>query len=196
MSSLSTPETPPQPARHGHGCCQIYQPGNGVVYMAGGQSALGNGVLRSTDYGQTWTHVGSSASAENGVFGTPSHVYAMNGWACVPCTISPSFEVAPQPGTSGWTSPPTPAAMNGGGFSQVAVTYDGAHYIMVASMWSAGLWRYVEAAPANTVVNASPAAKAGVTGTCGIRLAEAGISIHSRDGRFFDVKGRIIARVR
>lgn len=178
---------------HAHGCCQIYQPGNGVVFIAGNQSALGQGVLRSADYGQTWTHVGSSADAENGVFGSPSHVYAMYGWACVPCTIAPGFEVAPAPGTTGWTSPATPAGMIGGGFSDVARTFDGTHYIFVASMWNAGLWRYVEDSPTRVAPDQnSLVAKASLAKVNSIRLTKAGITIRSAAGLFYDVKGQNI----
>ncbi len=43
------------------GSTQIYQPDyNGVLFMAGSGSGLGQGVLRSSDYGQTWAHVGLS----------------------------------------------------------------------------------------------------------------------------------------
>jgi hypothetical protein len=30
------------------------------------------------------------------------------------------------------------------GVDNVAVTYDGTHYVFVGSMWQKGLWRYVE----------------------------------------------------
>ena len=128
---------------HGHGCCQIYQPGGGVVYMAGVYSALGDGVLRSADYGKTWTHVGA-AGAQNGVFGSADRLYAMWGWACVPCSIAPSLEVADAAAPGACTPVPTPAGMVGGGFSQAAVTFDGAHWVIVVAMWDKGLWRCVE----------------------------------------------------
>jgi hypothetical protein len=130
---------------HGHGASQIFQPGGGVVYMAGDYSALGWGVLRSGDYGQTWAHVGSTGS-ENEVFGTPNNVYATWGWACVPnCNNLLSLEVASQPGTGAWAALTTPNAMNvGGGAAQTAVTFDGTHYVMVLAGWDTGLWRYVE----------------------------------------------------
>ncbi len=68
---------------HG-GAPQIYQPdNNGVVFMAGAYSALGQGVLRSSDYGQTWIHVGLDAN-EAVVFGTSQYVYAMYGYPVAP----------------------------------------------------------------------------------------------------------------
>lgn len=128
---------------HPHGSSQIYQPGtDGVVFMAGVYSSLGWGVLRSTDYGQTWTHYGSSAG-ETIVFGTSKAVYAMYGWAQGPGNVAPALQVAPQPGATGWTSPPTPAAMTQGP-GQAAVTVQGSNNVIVTASWLAGLWRYVE----------------------------------------------------
>ncbi|MGI9146780.1 MAG: WD40/YVTN/BNR-like repeat-containing protein [Chloroflexota bacterium] len=130
---------------HPHGNAQIYQPDtNGVVYMAGIYSALGWGVLRSTDYGQTWTHVGAS-TGEAIVFGTPNNVYAGYGWACgIGCDVDPNLENAPQPGIAGWSSSPQPAGMAQGP-GQAAVVYDGTQWIVVTANWSSGLWRYAEA---------------------------------------------------
>jgi hypothetical protein len=125
---------------------QIYQPdNNGVVYMAGNYSDLGAGILRSTDYGQTWTHVGITTN-EGIVFGTPKEVYGMYGFASGPGgTIDPAFQVAFQPGTGSWVMPGTPAAMSqGGGASAVVVVNDGTNNIFVGAMLNAGVWRYVE----------------------------------------------------
>jgi hypothetical protein len=62
---------------HPQGQMQIYQPdASGVVYMPGIYSKLGAGVLRSTDFGETWIHVGT-AMYQAAVFGSPNHVYAM-----------------------------------------------------------------------------------------------------------------------
>jgi hypothetical protein len=177
---------------HPHGACQIFQPGNGVIFIAGGQSTLGNGVLRSTDYGQTWTHVGeNSGQSQSGVFGTPSHVYSMFGWACVPCSIYPAFQVAALPGISGWTSPATPAGMTGGGFSDVAVTYDGSHYILVASMWDKGLWRYIEDSPTGV---ASPASSRESAPSAAARKSGFVLSgQHGAQGSTaYDIRGRAV----
>ena len=119
------------------GSTQIYQPdNNGVVFMPGVSSALGWGVLRSTDYGATWTHVGKTVG-ESTVFGTSKNVYTMSG------TADKNFLVASQPGTGQWVSPATPASL-GNGTAQVAVVNDGANNIFLGAMWQAGLWRYVE----------------------------------------------------
>jgi hypothetical protein len=129
---------------HSHGNAQIYQPDTGgVVYMAGVYSAFGWGVLRSTDYGQTWAHVGQTGG-ENVVFGTPKYVYAMSSGATGLGSVNdPSFELAPQPGTGTWTKPGTPSDMTQGA-AQTVVTNDGAHNVIVTANWGAGLWRYVE----------------------------------------------------
>ena len=128
---------------HPHGTAQYYQPDTGgVVYMAGIYSGYGWGVLRSTDYGQTWSHVGSTLNSAV-VWGTPNRVYAMYSWACGACTVPTSAQSAPQPGASGWTSMSTPGGMSAGA-AQAAVVYDGSRYVVVTANWLAGLWRYVE----------------------------------------------------
>ena len=123
---------------------QIYQPDTkGVVYMAGNYSALGNGVLRSADYGQTWAHVGLNIT-ENLVFGTPKVVYAIYGFPFGPgTTTDPTLEVGSQPGNGIWVMPGTPAAMTQGP-AQAAVVNDGTHNIIVTANFNNGLWRYVE----------------------------------------------------
>jgi hypothetical protein len=128
---------------HPHGEMQIYQPDtSGVVYMAGIYSAGGWGVIRSSDYGQTWSHVGASVG-EAIVFGTPNKVYSMYAWACGKCTVGTAFQVAGSPGTSGWTTVLTPPGM-GAGPAQAAVVFDGSRYVIVTANWLSGLWRYVE----------------------------------------------------
>jgi hypothetical protein len=138
---------------HPHGIAQVYQPDtSGVMYMAGMYSAHGNGVLRSTDYGQTWTHVGQ-ATAETVVTGTPNNVYALFGWAIgAGSTVAPAFELAAQPGTGTWSMPSTPANMTQAG-GTMAVVNDGTHYIIVDAGWNRGLWRYVEPAVISGVWN-------------------------------------------
>jgi len=123
---------------------QIYQPDdNGVVFMAGVYSDLGWGVLRSADYGQTWTHVGGTSS-ETVVAGTSKNVYSMTGGALGPGgVLDPHFELAAQPGTGTWVMSATPAGLTQGA-AQIAVTNDGTHNILVTASWNSGLWRYVE----------------------------------------------------
>ena len=129
---------------HPLGSGEIYQPDSkGVVYMAGLYSVLGWGVLRSSDYGQTWTHVGI-AENETVVIGTSKNVYAMFGLPLGPgATTNPSFEVASEPGNGTWVAPGTPAGLTQGS-AQICVVNDGTHNILVGAMWNSGLWRYVE----------------------------------------------------
>jgi hypothetical protein len=127
------------------GNTQIYQVGHsGVVYMVGSYSLLGPGVLRSADYGQTWTHVGTN-DAETVVVGTSKNVYAMYGFPVgLSGSVDPAFRVATQPGTGTWVAPGTPAALNLEGVAQINVVNDGTHNVLVGAMWNSGVWRYVE----------------------------------------------------
>lgn len=127
---------------HSHGANQIYQVGTtGVVYMVGLYSAEGAGVLRSTDYGQTWTHYGSNNVGDGmtAIIGTSKNVYAGYGFPEEPI----SFEYAAQPGTGTWNQPTTPAGLSSGS-AQFAIVNDGTHNILLGAMWDVGVWRYVE----------------------------------------------------
>jgi hypothetical protein len=121
------------------GGTQIYQPNNsGVVFMAGIP-----GVLRSVDFGQTWTMVGTAIKMSV-VFGTSKNVYSMFGIPVGPGgTADPDFQVASQPGTGAWVAPGTPAGLTQGP-GQVAVVNDGTNNILVGAMWNSGVWRYIE----------------------------------------------------
>lgn len=124
---------------HGHGQAQLFQTG-GVVYMAGVYAEEGWGVLRSTDFAETWTHVGST-SGQNGVYGTGKFLYAQSGGASGGGIDQSQSERAPLPGGTDWSTWAVPV---GNGPKRAAVTYDGAHYIVVGGNWLSGLWRYVE----------------------------------------------------
>lgn len=128
---------------HPHGNSQIYQPGNGIVYMAGAYSTLGWGVLRSADYGQTWSHVGTNGN-EASVAGTSKEIYAMYGWAIGPGqTVDTGLEISSQPGNGSWGSSVTPSAMSQGP-ATLATTFDGSNNIILGANYNAGLWFYVE----------------------------------------------------
>ena len=129
---------------HPHGASQIYQPdNNGVVYMAGAYSSLGWGVLRSEDFGKTWTHVGATGN-ETVVVGTPKHLYSMYGFPIGPGgTNVPAFEIGSLAGTGDWQTPGTPAGLTQGP-AQIVVVNDGTHNILVGAMWNSGVWRYIE----------------------------------------------------
>ncbi len=132
---------------HVNGATQIYQPGtNGVIFISGQFSKAGDGVVFSTDYGQTWAHAGLG-TVEAVVFGTSRRVYAAFGWAPGPGqAVDPTLEVGDQPGTGAWARVATPPAMTQGP-GRAAVTSDGTNNIVVVANYNAGLWRYVE--PAN-----------------------------------------------
>ena len=129
---------------HPLGAAQVYQlDTTGVLFMAGSYSVLGQGVLRSSDYGQTWTHVGLSNN-QSVVFGTSKNVYSMFGIPVGPGGVTdPSFELAAQPGDGTWVAPGTPQGLTQGS-AQLGGLNDGTNNILVGAMWNAGLWRYVE----------------------------------------------------
>ena len=105
-------------------------------------SKLGAGVLRSTDFGKTWTRVGVEMHQAT-VFGTPKRVYAMYAWACGGCKLDPALQSAPQPGISGWARMPTPPEMAIGA-AQAATVFDGTNYVILTANWRGGIWRFVE----------------------------------------------------
>ena len=108
--------------------------------MTGNYSALGAGVLRSTDYGQTWAHVGLIES-ESVVTGTSKYTYSMFGFPVgLGGSVDPSFQVAFQPGTG--KSRRHPGALNLEGVGPAL--HDGTHNVLVGAMWNSGVWRYVE----------------------------------------------------
>jgi hypothetical protein len=129
---------------HPHGLAELYQPAaTGVLYMAGAYSRHGWGVLRSADFGVSWVHVGSTGN-QRAVFGTPRRLYSSYSYPVgLGASYSPAFQMAPQPGIAGWTSPTTPAAMREGA-AQAAVTSDGTRFYLVTANYGAGLWRYIE----------------------------------------------------
>jgi hypothetical protein len=125
--------------QHAHGNAQIFQKGDTI--WVPGTNGPGNGMYRSTDRGKTFTRIldGTLAVA----WGTAKNVYAMWGWACSKCDLGANFSVAPLPDGTKFTKPAVPAALNIGP-RNIAVTSDGNHNVFVGTMWSSGVWRYVE----------------------------------------------------
>jgi hypothetical protein len=125
---------------HSDGTTELYQPDTtGVVFMPGQYA----GVLRSSDFGRTFTHVGQM-KPETIVFGTPKQVYAGYGWAIgAKMSFDPNLEVSAPPGTDAWTAIPTPSGMSQGP-AHAAVVNDGTHSIIVTANYNGGIWRYVE----------------------------------------------------
>jgi hypothetical protein len=127
--------------QHPHGGSGFFQD-EAAMFIAGTQGP-GTGVYRSTDLGMTWAQVTEGSGGV--VWGTPKNLYVMWGWACAGCGIDeggPQYQTAPQPGTD-WVDGTVPPELDWGPNS-VAVTSDGTRSIVVGSMWSTGLWRYVE----------------------------------------------------
>ncbi len=123
---------------HPHGNSQLFQ--NGRTLFVAGINGPGTGVYRSKDLGANWERVADGSGAL--VWGSDKNVYAMWGWACSACDDGAQFQMAPQPGDD-WTSPNVPAELNWGPNS-VAASSDGVHAVFVGSMWTNGVWRYVE----------------------------------------------------
>jgi photosystem II stability/assembly factor-like uncharacterized protein len=123
---------------HVHGNSQVFQR-DGYLFMAGVYSALGWGVLRSSDFGATWEHVGSTGGM-GVVYGTPNNVYSQSAGASNGVIEQNTAQSAPLPGDS-WTTAALPMT---NGPKRAATTFDGTHYIIVGGNWNAGIWRYVE----------------------------------------------------
>ena len=99
------------------------------------------GVWKSTDKGATFSHVLSGASL-NGVFATPTTLYASYGWSS-DAPIDPGLRHASLNNDAQWTKDPTPSGMTYGP-KRVAVVFDGAHQIAIGGFYLAGVWRYTE----------------------------------------------------
>ncbi len=123
---------------HKHGSTQLYQ-ANGVIYLP---STGANGIFRSTDYGQTWKQV--SSGQVNAVYGTPTTLYSQDSFA-TGGDYAPNLMFATLPDGTGWFPMPQVPAMRNGA-KRVAVSFDGANYIVVSGNWLGGIWRYVEPA--------------------------------------------------
>jgi hypothetical protein len=129
-----------QGLQHAHGNAQIFQQGQSV-FVAGVSGEGGDGMYKSTDFGDSFVKVTDGALSI--AWGSDSHVYGMWAWACAGCDLGSGFTVAPLPAGDTWTKPEVPTAMNIGA-NHITVTSDGTHTIFVGTMWSAGVWRYVE----------------------------------------------------
>jgi hypothetical protein len=112
-----------------------------VVYTGGPE-----GIHRSADGGATWTKLSTPIHGGQGVVATATTIYSTASFATNNGVFAPGFMVAPRdPGTPGsvWTAPPTPSGLTNG-WLRAGVATDGVHYVIVAGMWNAGLWIYVE----------------------------------------------------
>jgi photosystem II stability/assembly factor-like uncharacterized protein len=124
---------------HAHGNAQIFQHGSSI--WVPGTGGPGDGLYRSTDNGQSFDKVADGSLSV--AWGSDQNVYAMWGWACAGCNLGASFQSAPLPDGSSFTKMDVPMDLVIGA-NHVAVTSDGTHTIFVGTMWSTGMWRYVE----------------------------------------------------
>jgi hypothetical protein len=124
--------------QHPHGNAQIFQ--QRATVFAGGINGPGSGVYRSEDGGDSFTRVLDGNVGI--VWGSPTHVYSMWGWACSGCDLGASFSVASLSGDD-WSTPAVPGDLIIGA-NHMAVTSDGNHVIFVGTMWASGVWRYIE----------------------------------------------------
>jgi hypothetical protein len=112
-----------------------------AVYTGGPE-----GIHRSTDHGATWVKLSTPIHGGQGLVATATKIYSTASFAVNTGVFAPGFMVAPRspgfPGSS-WTAPTTPAGLTNG-WLKAGVATDGAHYVIVAGMWNAGLWVYVE----------------------------------------------------
>jgi hypothetical protein len=124
--------------QHWHGSSQVYiDPSTGAIFTGGGF-----GIQKSVDNGASWTTVTSTYSA--GIVGTATTLYSTANYANNGGGFGPFLMHASRAaGGVAWAADTGPAAMNNG-WIHAAVVFDGAHYVIVAGSWNAGIWRYVE----------------------------------------------------
>jgi hypothetical protein len=125
---------------HSDGTTELYQPDTSGILYVPGQYA---GVMRSADYGRTFTRVGQM-TPETIVFGTAKHIYAGYGWAIgANMSFNPNLEITDSAGTGEWTAVAAPTGMSQGPAHAVVVN-DGAHSVFITANYNGGIWRYVE----------------------------------------------------
>jgi hypothetical protein len=115
--------------------------GKNVVYLGGPE-----GIHRSSDGGLNWTKLNTPAKTSQGLVGTPTHIYSTAAYANAADGFPPSFMAATRTASSTgstWTAPATPSKMNNG-WLKAAIASNGSHYVIVAGMWNAGIWIFIE----------------------------------------------------
>jgi len=126
---------------HPHGGNQSFRAGPKIAYAAGS-----GGVWQTTDAGLSFTKMYSPSDPylyANGVVGTKNWLYAWDtGSNLGGIGGAHLHKAARNPGTD-WAPVVTPTEMSNGP-QGMAVTYDGAHYILVGGAVNAGVWRYIE----------------------------------------------------
>jgi hypothetical protein len=99
-----------------------------------------DGLYKTGDNGATWTPLPGSGGKDQWVVATKTKLYTTDGW---PWDPHPTLWHASLDNDASWVSEPFPPEMIGNGV-RAQVTFDGAHYIIIAAQHKAGAWRYVE----------------------------------------------------
>jgi hypothetical protein len=102
---------------------------DGTYYLPAGQ-----GVVKSTDGGLTWSLIPNSGGRKVGFVMTDHYMYAIDQW-------NPSLHGAALSDPSKWTAMKAPPIPNGQGCPYL--DYDKTHHILYASCYGAGAWRMV-----------------------------------------------------
>jgi hypothetical protein len=124
---------------HAHGNAQIHQAA-GAIYVAGFYGSEGHGVYRSTDLGAHFSLLANEQASD--IVGTPSHLYLSNGGANLG-GVDPLLRSASIGDPTTWSPMTAPSTMTNGA-KRMAVTFDGAHYVIISGNWNGGIFRYVE----------------------------------------------------
>lgn len=126
---------------HSHGTAQLCNLTGGLLYIGGNPGPSNSqGVMRSTNYGLTWTSV-YTAKPETGVIATPTKLYVSNGFAGV---TNPNLVSASRAADTVWTAMPSVPAGITTGWKRAAVAFNGSNQVIVAGFRQSGIWRYVE----------------------------------------------------
>jgi hypothetical protein len=125
---------------HPHGGNQVFRAGPGVAYIG-----AAGGVWSTKDSGATWRKAfsGDNYGYASGVIGTPTTLYSWATGANQSGIEQAHHYKAPRSAGAPWTAIASPSGMNNGPHA-AAVTFDGAHHIIVGGAVNAGIWRYVE----------------------------------------------------
>jgi hypothetical protein len=99
-----------------------------------------DGVIRSTDGGDTWTRLPNSGSLIQGLVGDGTRLYTSWGFPWGPSGVAPyqPYATALQSDPSTWAPMSSPPMKNGG-----MMVYDPVRSILYSTNLNAGVWRMV-----------------------------------------------------
>jgi hypothetical protein len=126
---------------HPHGGNQGFIAAPKIAYAAGS-----GGVWQTTDAGLSWNKTYSASDPylyANGIVGTKTSLYSWDTGSNLGGIGGPHLHKAVRSSGTDWAPVTTPAEMSNGP-QGMAVTFDGAHYILVGGAVNAGVWRYIE----------------------------------------------------